>query len=135
MELHELISELLSKGVEHLINKAPLLLSRKEVSREDLSLVLSYATLLELRSMGDRLGKELGELRKEVVEMRKEVSELRREVAEMRKEVVEMRRDLVDRIDLVSNQLRILNSNIASTYELVSKIMAKLMERSLSGTL
>ncbi|ADY01046.1 hypothetical protein VMUT_0836 [Vulcanisaeta moutnovskia 768-28] len=40
----------------------------------------------------------------------------------------ELRKDVVGRLDYVANLLQSLNSNIAATYELTSRVMAKLME-------
>jgi hypothetical protein len=94
------MSLVLSKGVDYVIAQLPNWISRKEISREDIELILMYAMMSRL----DELGRKIDDLRKEVI----------------------------DGLDLISNQLRVLNSNIAATYELTSKVMTKLMESNIA---
>ena len=39
---------------------------------------------------------------------------------------------ILERLDLIINQMRVLNSNTAATYELTSRVVAKLMERGIA---
>ncbi len=107
MDLSELMSLPLSKGMDYVIAQLPSWVSKKEVSREDAELILMYAMMNKL----DEMSKKVDDLRKEVDSMHKE---------------------MIDRLDFISNQLRVLNSNIAATYELTSKVMTRLMESSIA---
>ncbi|MGC9153797.1 MAG: hypothetical protein ACP5GY_08750 [Vulcanisaeta sp.] len=134
MDIGELISILLSKGVDYVLAQLPNWISRREVSREDAELLLMYVMtnrIDELSKKIDGLGSRIDVSSGKIDELGKRIDagfdELGRKIDDMRKEVV-------DRLDLISNQLRVLNSNIAATYELTSKVMAKLMERSLTAS-
>ncbi len=125
MDLSELMSLVLSKGVDYVIAQLPNWISKKEVSREDAELILMYAMMNRLDEFSkkiDGLGNKMDELGKKIDTR---FDELGRKIDDLRKEVI-------DRLDLISNQLRVLNSNIAATYELTSKVMTKLMESSIA---
>ena len=127
MDLSELMNLLVSRGVDYVMAQLPSWVSRREVSREDASIILMYIMSNKL----DELGKKIDDLSKRVDagfnELGKKVdagfNDLSRKIDDLRKEVI-------DRLDLISNQLRVLNSNIAATYELTSKVMTKIMETS-----
>ncbi|MGC9170478.1 MAG: hypothetical protein ACP5HD_07025 [Thermoproteus sp.] len=103
MEIAELLGLVATKGVDYVLSQLPTLLSKREISREDALLILAYLTIGELRG-------------------------LREEVRSLGAKIDEMHKDLSDKLDFISNQLRVLNSNISATYELTSRVMAKLME-------
>ncbi|WP_252900330.1 hypothetical protein [Vulcanisaeta sp. JCM 14467] len=107
---------LISRGVDYVMAQLPSWISRREVSREDASIILMYIMSNKL----DELGKKIDDLSKKVDTG---FNDLSRKIDDLRKEVI-------DRLDLISNQLRVLNSNIAATYELTSKVMTKIMETS-----
>ncbi|WP_048062572.1 hypothetical protein [Caldivirga maquilingensis] len=125
MELSELMNLLISRGVDYVMSQLPGWISRREVSRDDAELILMYA----ISSRLDELGKKIDDLSKRIDDLSKRIDvrfdELGRKIDDLHKEVI-------DRLDLISNQLRVLNSNIAATYELTSKVMTKLMESSLT---
>lgn len=50
----------------------------------------------------------------------------------MQTDIREMHKDLRERLDLIINQMGVLNSNTAATYELTSRVVAKLMERGIA---
>ncbi|WP_460172889.1 hypothetical protein [Vulcanisaeta sp. JCM 14467] len=116
MDLSELMNLLISRGVDYVMAQLPSWISRREVSREDASIILMYIMSNKL----DELGKKIDDLSKKVDTG---FNDLSRKIDDLRKEVI-------DRLDLISNQLRVLNSNIAATYELTSKVMTKIMETS-----
>ena len=107
---------LINRGVDYVMAQLPSWISRREVSREDASIILMYIMSNKL----DELGKKIDDLSKMVDAG---FNDLSRKIDDLRKEVI-------DRLDLISNQLRVLNSNIAATYELTSKVMTKIMETS-----
>ena len=111
---------LVSRGVDYVMAQLPSWISRREVSREDATIILMYIMSNKL----DELGKKIDDLSKRVDAG---FNDLSRKIDDLRKETI-------DRLDLISNQLRVLNSNIAATYELTSKVMAKIMESSLITT-
>ncbi|WP_349293696.1 hypothetical protein [Vulcanisaeta souniana] len=128
------MSLLLSKGVDYVIAQLPGWISRKEVSREDAELILMYAMMSKLDDLGkkiDGLGNKMDELGKKIDAR---FDELGRKIDDLRKEIDSMHKEMVDRLDFISNQLRVLNSNIAATYELTSKVMTRLMESSIAPT-
>ncbi len=130
MDLSELMNLLLSKGVDYVIAQLPGWISRKEVSREDAELILTYAMMSKLDDLGkkiDGLGNKMDELGKKIDAR---FDELGRKIDDLRREINSMHKEMVDRLDFISNQLRVLNSNIAATYELTSKVMTRLMESS-----
>ncbi|ADY02190.1 hypothetical protein VMUT_1990 [Vulcanisaeta moutnovskia 768-28] len=134
MDIGELISILLSKGVDYVLAQLPNWISRREVSREDAELLLMYAMINridELSKKIDGLGSKIDILSDKIDELGKRIDA---RFDELGKKIDDMRKEVVDRLDLISNQLRVLNSNIAATYELTSKVMAKLMERSLTAS-
>ena len=120
MDLSELMNLLVSKGVDYVMAQLPSWISKKEVSREDATIILMYV----MNNRLDELSKKIDELGKKIDSG---FNDLGRKIDDLRKEVI-------DRLDLISNQLRVLNSNIAATYELTSKVMAKIMESSLITT-
>ncbi|MGC8608140.1 MAG: hypothetical protein ACP5GZ_08105 [Vulcanisaeta sp.] len=145
MDIGELTSILLSKGVDYVLAQLPNWISRREVSREDAELLLMYAMtnrIDELSKKIDGLGSKIDVLSGKIDELGKRFDarfdELGKRIDtglnELGKKIDDMRKEVVDRLDLISNQLRVLNSNIAATYELASKVMAKLMERSLTAS-
>ncbi|AEA12372.1 hypothetical protein TUZN_0888 [Thermoproteus uzoniensis 768-20] len=121
MDIAELLGLVATKGVDYVLSQLPTLLSKREISREDAQLILAYLTIGELRG-----------LREEVRSLGGEVKALGAKIDDMHKDLAarieEVRRDLSDKLDFISNQLRVLNSNISATYELTSRVMAKLME-------
>lgn len=134
MDLSKLMSLLLSKGVNYVIAQLPGWISRKEVSREDAELILTYAMMSKLDDLGkkiDGLGNKMDELGKKIDAR---FDELGRKIDDLRREIDSMHKEMVDRLDFISNQLRVLNSNIAATYELTSKAMTRLMESSIAPT-
>ncbi|WP_054853855.1 hypothetical protein [Vulcanisaeta distributa] len=132
MDLSELMSLLLSKGVDYVIAQLPNWISRKEVSREDAELVLMYAMMNRL----DELSKKIDGLGNKVDGLGNKIDELGKKIDvrfdELGRKIDDLRKEVVDRLDFISNQLRVLNSNIAVTYELTSKVMTRLMESSIA---
>ena len=120
MDLSELMNLPVSRGVDYVMAQLPSWVSRREVSREDASIILMYIMSNKL----DELGKKIDDLSKKVDTGFNDLS----------KKIDNLRKEVIDRLDLISNQLRVLNSNIAATYELTSKVMAKIMESSLITT-
>ncbi|MGC8570360.1 hypothetical protein [Caldivirga sp.] len=112
MDLSELLGLLSSKGLDYVLSQLPNLLSSKAVSREDAELILLY-------SMTDNIKL-----------LREDIKVLREDVKALNSRINEMHRDLASKLDFIINQLQVLNSNISATYELTSKVMAKLMELS-----
>ncbi|WP_291764663.1 hypothetical protein [Caldivirga sp. UBA161] len=119
MDLSELISLLTSKGVDYLVSQLPSLIASKQVSREDIELILLY-------SMSDNIKL----LRGDIKAVRDDIKALRDDVKTLGSRIDNMHRDLAGKLDFIINQLQVLNSNISATYELTSKVMAKLMELS-----
>ncbi|WP_069806871.1 hypothetical protein [Vulcanisaeta thermophila] len=142
MELSELMSLLISRGVDYVMSQLPGWISRKEVSRDDAELILMYA----ISSKFDELGKKIDDLGKrvdiDINDLNKRIdagfNELSKRIDvgfdELGRKIDDLRKEVIDRLDLISNQLRVLNSNIAATYELTSKVMTRLMESSLTQT-
>ena len=146
MELSELMNLLISRGVDYVMAQLPSWISKKEISREDATIILMYIMSNKL----DELGKKIDDLSKRVDagfnELGKKIdagfNDLGRRIDDLSKKVDtgfndlsrkidDLRKEVIDRLDLISNQLRVLNSNIAATYELTSKVMTKIMESSL----
>ena len=119
MDLSELISLLTSKGVDYLMSQLPSLIAGRQVSREDVELILLY-------SMSDNIKL----LREDIKVVRDDVKALRDDIKALSSRIDNMHRDLAGKLDFIINQLQVLNSNISATYELTSKVMAKLMELS-----
>jgi chromosome segregation ATPase len=117
------------------------LAKEKKIDKDDIQILLLTSILEHLKAMNTKLENlasnvgnmetELKNLRNEVATLKNEVTALRNEVAALREDVKNMHRDLRDRLDLISNQLRVLNTNIASTYELTSKVVSVLMSKGL----
>jgi len=70
---------------------------------------------------------------KYVVESYKETTEMRKDLNEGFKSLNDRLRSIDEKLDFIISQFRVLNTNISITYELTSKIMAKLMESSVSS--
>ncbi len=122
MDLAELLSVIISRGVDHVLAELPQLVRDRKVDKEDLALILNYALLERLRS----IEKEASALRSEVKNVHEDIKAMHKDLAE---KIENMNRDLRERLDLINNQLRVLNANIASTYELTSKVVAVLMAK------
>ncbi|WP_428766157.1 coiled-coil domain-containing protein [Vulcanisaeta sp.] len=141
----DLINILISKGLDYLMAQLPSLISRREVSREDTMLVLLYAMASDIKALREdmkALREDMKVLRDEVRALSGKVDVLNNKIDELSGKIDmlsgkvyslggridDLRKDVVGRLDYVSNLLQSLNSNIASTYELTSRVMAKLME-------
>ena len=98
--------------------------------RDDIKVMRDDIRVLkdDMRSLSD----EIRALRGDVKALIEENKIMNSKLDDLRKDITDgidnLRKDVLDRLDLLNNQLRVLNANIASTYELTSKIMAKLME-------
>ncbi|AET34107.1 hypothetical protein [Pyrobaculum ferrireducens] len=103
------------------------LAKEKKLDKDDIQILLLTSILEHLKTMNTKLEN----LASKVGNMETELKNLRNEVAALREDVRNMHRDLRDRLDLISNQLRVLNTNIASTYELTSKVVSVLMSKGL----
>ncbi|GEM_PF-1311124 len=152
MEISEVLSLIASRGIDIVID----LLKQEKVRREDIEIVLLITIAKEIqkfRQEFDEFRREFTDFRNEFGESRKQFNDFRSEFRMFRDEFSDFKKvfesfrsefesyrgeslrilkDINDRLDVISNQLRVLNTNISSTYELVSKIMAKLMELSLT---
>ncbi|MGB9704692.1 MAG: hypothetical protein ACPL3C_04525 [Pyrobaculum sp.] len=110
------------------------LAKEKKIDKDDIQILLLTSMLENLRAVLESLravNTKLENLASNVGNMETELKNLRNEVAALREDVRNMHRDLRDRLDLISNQLRVLNTNIASTYELTSKVVSVLMSKGL----
>ncbi|MCU7788270.1 hypothetical protein ODS41_10145 [Pyrobaculum sp. 3827-6] len=103
------------------------LAKEKKLDKDDIQILLLTSMLEHLKAMNTRLEN----LASSVGNIETELKNLRNEVAALREDVRNMHRDMRDRLDLISNQLRVLNTNIASTYELTSKVVSVLMSKGL----
>jgi predicted nucleic acid-binding Zn-ribbon protein len=103
------------------------LAKEKKLDKDDIQILLLTSILEHLKTMNTRLEN----LASNVGNIETELKNLRNEVVALREDVKNMHRDLRDRLDLISNQLRVLNTNIASTYELTSKVVSLLMAKGL----
>jgi len=117
-----LMITLVSKGTDYALTQLPTLLRNKEVSREDAELLLLYTMASDMRNMY-----------KYVVESYKETTEMHKDLNEGFKDLNDRLRSIDEKLDFIISQLKVLNTNISITYELTSKIMARLMESSMSG--
>jgi len=117
-----LMITLVSKGTDYALTQLPTLLRNKEVSREDAELLLLYTMASDMRNMY-----------KYVVESYKETTEMHKDLNEGFKDLNDRLRSIDEKLDFIISQLKVLNTNISITYELTSKIMARLMESSMSS--
>ena len=113
---------LVSKGTDYAPTQLPTLLRNKEVSREDAELLLLYTMASDMRNMY-----------KYVVESYKETTEMHKDLNEGFKDLNDRLKSIDEKLDFIISQLKVLNTNISITYELTSKIMARLMESSMSS--
>jgi len=120
---------LVSKGTDYAPTQLPTLLRNKEISREDAELLLLYTIASDMRNMY----KYIVDIHKYVVESYKETTEMRKDLNEGFKSLNDRLRSIDEKLDFIISQLKVLNTNISITYELTSKIMAKLMESSMSS--
>lgn len=140
MDVSEIVALLVAKGVDRVLAELPNLIREKKIEKDDLQLILLYALIENTKSMNSKLD----EIKNGVNVMHKDLVEridvmhkgLAEKIDAMHKDLAEridtMHKDLRERLDLVINQMRVLNSNIAATYELTSKVVAKLMERGIA---
>ena len=160
MDLSELMNLLVNRGVDYVMAQLPSWISRREVSREDATIILMYIMSNKL----DELGKKIDDLSKRVDagfnDLGKRIDtrfdELGRKIDggfndlgrridtkfdelgkrvdtgfnDLSRKIDDLRKEVIDRLDLISNQLRVMNSNLITTYELAAKAMAKAMETS-----
>jgi len=117
-----LMITLVSKGTDYALTQLPTLLRNKEVSREDAELLLLYTMASDMRNMY-----------KYVVESYKETTEMHKDLNEGFKDLNDRLKSIDEKLDFIISQLKVLNTNISITYELTSKIMARLMESSMSS--
>ena len=103
------------------------LAKEKKLDKDDIQILLLTSILEHLKAMNTKLEN----LASNVGNIETELKNLRNEVTALREDVRNMHRDMRDRLDLISNQLRVLNTNIASTYELTSKVVSVLMSKGL----
>jgi len=120
-----LMITLVSKGTDYALTQLPTLLRNKEVSREDAELLLLYTMASDMKYIVD--------MYKYVVESYKETTEMHKDLNEGFKDLNDRLRSIDEKLDFIISQLKVLNTNISITYELTSKIMARLMESSMSG--
>ncbi len=113
---------LVSKGTDYALTQLPTLLRNKEVSREDAELLLLYTMASDMRN-----------IHKYVVESYKETTEMHKDLNEGFKDLNDRLKSIGEKLDFIISQLKVLNTNISITYELTSKIMARLMESSMSS--
>ena len=131
VEFRELIELTLSKGLNYILE----LFKRGEIKRDDLILALNISTVKELTDLKNTFNdfkKDFEGFRKGFENFEKEFESFKKSFDDYRYETLKLLKDINDKLDVISNQLRVLNTNISSTYELTSKIMAKLMELSIS---
>ena len=143
MELSELMNLLISRGVDYVMAQLPSWISKKEVSREDATIILMYIMSNKLDELGKKIDAGFNDLSKRIDarfdELGKRIdagfNDLGKKIDtgfnDLSRKIDDLRKEVIDRLDLISNQLRVLNSNIAATYELTSKVMTKIMESSL----
>jgi len=124
-----LMITLVSKGTDYALTQLPTLLRNKEVSREDAELLLLYTMASDMRNMY----KYVVDIHKYVVESYKETTEMHKDLNEGFKDLNDRLRSIDEKLDFIISQLKVLNTNISITYELTSKIMARLMESSMSS--
>jgi hypothetical protein len=129
MDITELMITLISKGTDYALTQLPTLLRNKEVSREDAELLLLYTMASDMRNMY----KYVVDIHKYVVESYKETTEMHKDLNEGFKDLNDRLRSIDEKLDFIVSQLKVLNTNISITYELTSKIMARLMESSMSS--
>jgi CRISPR/Cas system Type II protein with McrA/HNH and RuvC-like nuclease domain len=129
MDITELMITLVSKGTDYALTQLPTLLRNKEVSREDAELLLLYTMASDMRNMY----KYVVDIHKYVVESYKETTEMHKDLNEGFKDLNDRLRSIDEKLDFIVSQLKVLNTNISITYELTSKIMARLMESSMSS--
>ena len=120
---------LVSKGTDYALTQLPTLLRNKEISREDAQLLLLYTMASDMRNMY----KYIVDMYKYIIESYKETTEMRKDLNEGFKSLNDRLRSIDEKLDFVISQLKVLNTNISITYELTSKIMARLMESSMSS--
>ena len=120
---------LVSKGTDYALTQLPTLLRNKEVSREDAELLLLYTVASDMRNMY----KYVVDIHKYVVESYKETTEMHKDLNEGFKDLNDRLKSIDEKLDFIISQLKVLNTNISITYELTSKIMARLMESSMSS--
>ncbi|MGC9131835.1 MAG: hypothetical protein ACP5H5_09660 [Pyrobaculum sp.] len=125
MYISEIIGAVANSADPIAVNQA--LAKEKKLDKDDIKIILLSSMLESLRAMNTRLEN----LASSVGNIETELKNLRNEVAALREDVKSMHRDMRDRLDLISNQLRVLNTNIASTYELTSKVVSVLMAKGL----
>ena len=113
---------LVSKGTDYALTQLPTLLRNKEVSREDAELLLLYTMASDMKNTY-----------KYVVESYKETTEMHKDLNEGFKDLNDRLKSIDEKLDFIISQLKVLNTNISITYELTSKIMARLMESSMSS--
>lgn len=118
MDISEIVTILLTKGVDRVLSDLPSLIKEKRIEKDDLQLILLYAAIENLKNINTKLD-----------EVKKEVTSVKSDIRDLGNKLDAMHKDLRERLDLIINQMRVLNSNIAATYELTSKVVAKLMER------
>jgi len=124
-----LMITLVSKGTDYALTQLPTLLRNKEVSREDAELLLLYTMASDMRNMY----KYVVDIHKYVVESYKETTEMHKDLNEGFKDLNDRLKSIDEKLDFIISQLKVLNTNISITYELTSKIMARLMESSMSS--
>jgi len=124
-----LMITLVSKGTDYALTQLPTLLRNKEISREDAQLLLLYTMASDMRNMY----KYIVDMYKYIIESYKETTEMRKDLNEGFKSLNDRLRSIDEKLDFVISQLKVLNTNISITYELTSKIMARLMESSMSS--
>ena len=129
MDITELMITLISKGTDYALTQLPTLLRNKEVSREDAELLLLYTMASDMRNMY----KYVVDIHKYVVESYKETTEMHKDLNEGFKDLNDRLKSIDEKLDFRISQLKVLNTNISITYELTSKIMARLMESSMSS--
>jgi CRISPR/Cas system Type II protein with McrA/HNH and RuvC-like nuclease domain len=129
MDITELMITLVSKGTDYALTQLPTLLRNKEISREDAQLLLLYTMASDMRNMY----KYIVDMYKYIIESYKETTEMRKDLNEGFKSLNDRLRSIDEKLDFVISQLKVLNTNISITYELTSKIMARLMESSMSS--
>ena len=99
----EVTEDLLTKGVDHILSELPSLMKEKKIGKDDLQLILLYAIVEKSRNINTKL------------------DEVKKEIATIQTDIREMHKDLRERLDLIIDQMRLLNSNIAAFNNLLSK--------------
>ncbi|NYR15016.1 hypothetical protein [Pyrobaculum arsenaticum] len=121
MDVSEIVAILLTKGVDRVLSDLPSLIKEKKIEKDDLQLILLYAAIENLKNINTKLD-----------EVKKEVASVKSDIRDLGNKLDTMNKDLRERLDLIINQMRVLNSNITATHELTSKVVAKLMERGIA---